>query len=294
MVGKTATGLLVLALLWMGCQRNGSEQAYTGEVEATTVQVPALTGGKILRLFVETGDTVVTGQVIACTDTTELCYQKEQLKAGLEKVAMQRKLAETSLSRARNDAEYLEKKLKRFQQLYEQNSIPQQTLEDVENRYQAARAALESARQQFLGIRAEEKKLRAQLKLLTKKIHDATVRSPLSGIVSAKYYEAGEVVPPGRAVVEVIRLEKVWVKIYLSERILPRIQVGQSVTVRVDGLESTLPGRIAWISPRAEFTPKTIYTPETRTSLVYAVKVNIDNPNHVLKRGMPVEILLNE
>ncbi len=284
--------LIFLLLLVAGCHPDAEENAYTGVVEATTVQVPALTGGKILQLLVDTGQSVEKEQVLAQTDTTELVYQLEQLRAGLEKVRASRELAQTHLRKAQNDVEYLREKLHRFQELYRKNSIPEQTLDDIENRFQAAEIALQAARQQFQQIDAEKKQLEARLKTLRKKIRDATVRSPLSGIVSAKYYEEGEVVPPGHPVVEVMHLDKVWVKIYLSEKTLPEVRVGQTVEVRTDGLEKSLQGRIAWISPKAEFTPKTIYTPETRTSLVYAVKVNIDNPDQVLKQGMPVEILL--
>jgi len=92
--------------------------------------------------------------------------------------------------------------------------------------------------------------------------------------------------------VEIINLDEVWVKIYVSETMLPEIKVGQKVVVRPDGSSKKLEGKISWISPKAEFTPKTILTPETRTSLVYAVKILIPNQDKILKQGMPVEIHL--
>ncbi|OPX31428.1 hypothetical protein B1H10_08825 [candidate division KSB1 bacterium 4484_188] len=92
--------------------------------------------------------------------------------------------------------------------------------------------------------------------------------------------------------VEVIDLSQVWVKIYVSETLLPQIRVGQEVEIVPDGSKSSLQGTISWISPKAEFTPKTILTPETRTSLVYAVKIRIPNKDGILKQGMPVEIHL--
>ncbi len=114
----------------------------------------------------------------------------------------------------------------------------------------------------------------------------------MTGVITNKYYEPGEAVPPLAPIAEVISLEQVWVKIYLSETMLPQIKTGQEVKVKIDGSNQTLVGTISWINSKAEFTPKTILTPETRTSLVYAAKVLIPNKDYILKHGMPVEIHL--
>jgi HlyD family secretion protein len=71
---------------------------------------------------------------------------------------------------------------------------------------------------------------------------------------------------------------------------LPQVKYGQQVHLHVDGVSEALPGQVSWVSERAEFTPKTILTPETRAALVYAVKVLVDNPEGMLKHGMPVEV----
>ena len=92
---------------------------------------------------------------------------------------------------------------------------------------------------------------------------------------------------------EIIDLKNVWVKIYISEKILPLIKTGQEAQIHPDGISEYLTGTIGWINSRAEFTPKTILTEETRTSLVYAVKLYITNEKGVLKEGMPVTVHLN-
>ncbi|MCI0693729.1 HlyD family efflux transporter periplasmic adaptor subunit [candidate division KSB1 bacterium] len=83
-----------------------------------------------------------------------------------------------------------------------------------------------------------------------------------------------------------------WTKVYVSETYLPQIKIGQPAQVKIDGTDQTLEGTVAWISAKAEFTPKNILTEESRTALVYAVKINIENPTRVLKHGMPVSIVL--
>ena len=147
-------------------------------------------------------------------------------------------------------------------------------------------------RQQTRTLDARRKQLEAQIATVRKKLTDARITAPTDGLVSARYYEPGEAVPPLRPILELVHHEKMEVKIYLSEKQLPQIKIGQTVTIRVDGVDEELPGRVAWVSPKAEFTPKTILTPEPRTSLVYAVKVAVSNPDGLLKHGMPVEVSL--
>ena len=288
---KIASVGLALTLL-LGCRGGEHGNTYTGILEGRTVQVPALTGGKILKLYVDTGDAVKAGDTLAVTDTTDLVLQRRQLQAGLKEIDVREGLARTNLERARSDLAYAKQRLQRVQSLFDHQAVSRQKLDDFQNAVNRAQSAYKAAQQQWQTVAAKRQQLEAQLALLTKKIHDGVILSPLSGVVSNRYYEAGEAVPPLHPVVEVTHVARLDVKIYVPEELLPRVKVGQSATVFVDGLDRTLTGRVVWISPKAEFSPKTILTPETRTSLVYAVKVTVENPDGVLKHGMPVEVRL--
>lgn len=263
---------------------------YTGVVEGTTVQIPALTGGQIVELLVDTGEGVQAGEKIARVDTLELFYRKQELQAAMEELAVQKQIAETNLNRTENDLDYIRQKYERFKELLQQESVSQQRVDDLANRLQSAESAFRAAQQQLRNLNARRLQLNAQFKSLRKKISDATIRSPITGIISETYYEAGEAIAPANPIAEVIRLDEVWVKIYVSETLLPHINVGQPAQVIPDGTKERLTAKVSWISPKAEFTPKTILTKETRTSLVYAVKITIPNPERILKQGMPVEI----
>ncbi|GBD92670.1 putative efflux pump membrane fusion protein [bacterium BMS3Abin05] len=116
--------------------------------------------------------------------------------------------------------------------------------------------------------------------------------APASGVIFSRYFNEGEAIPPLNPIVEIVHVRSLSVKIYISEKMLPHIKYGQKVKVRVDGLSRQFQGIVGWVSPKAEFTPKTIMTPETRTSLVYAVKIRIQNSKGILKDGMPVEVVL--
>ncbi len=290
-VVKWITGILIISGL-LSCGNQSGEKVYTSVAEGKTVEVPALTGGKIISLSVRQGQMVQQNDLLAVIDTTDLVYQLQQLQASLSELEVQQQLAQTSLQQAQTNLHYLKEKRDRIQALFEKQSASRQAVDDINNRYQQAQTALQSARQQFKSIEARRARLMAQIKTVQKKIHDAVIRAPLSGVVAETYFEEGEAVPPLNPIVEILHTSEVDIKIYVSEKTLPHIKYGQQVKVQVDGSDQTFTGVITWISNKAEFTPKTILTPETRTSLVYAVNVNVKNEKGILKHGMPVEVRL--
>ena len=290
--GTFCIAAILLQLLILGCGNNSKSSTYTGVLEGKSVQVPALTGGKVVKLLVDTGEEVKEGAVLAVVETTELVLQRTQLGASLEELAIQKEIAETNLKRSKADLEYVQQREGRMKMLYENQAMPKQNLDDLRNEMQRAQSAYEAARQQVRSLESRKKQVEAQAGMVEKKISDAVITAPVGGLVSTLYYEVGEAVPPMQPVLELIHVSELEVKIYIPEKELPNVKHGQEVKIRVDGVKGELPGRVSWVSPKAEFTPKTILTPETRTSLVYAVKVTIPNPKRVLKHGMPVEVIL--
>lgn len=281
---------LILILL-SGCSNNNKHQ-YTGVLEGTAVRVPALSGGQITELYVDTGDPVEKNQKIAAIDSTELVFQRQQLQAALLELRIQKEIAATNLEKVSADVAYAKEKHDRVLQLYQKNSTSQQNLDDVDNQLQSVSSAQRTARQNLQSLAARQQQIQAQLHIVDKKIHDTVILAPVAGIITSKYCESGEAVIPLSAVVEIIDIHKLKTRIYISEKMLTQVKYGQSVTVLIDGIDKALPGQINWVSPKAEFTPKSILTPETRTSLVYAVEIDIENPDGLLKYGMPVVIEL--
>jgi HlyD family secretion protein len=284
--------VVVLALIAFSCDNDENVDEYTGIVEGVSVKVPSLTGGKIINMNIKEGQFIEKGYLIAVVDTLELTINKEQVSASLEELSVQTEIARTNLSRTDNDYKYVKDTYDRMNKLYKSNSIPKQSLDDVKNKFETVKSALVSAKQNLKSIGAKRKQMEAQLKLIEKKINDAKINSPFAGYITSKFFEAGEAIMPMSPVVEIINTKKMETDIYVSETQLPEINLGQEVTINIDGTDKDLIGKIDWISPESEFTPKTILTPETRTSLVYAVKIAIDNPEGILKHGMPVVVQL--
>ncbi|MCA9734288.1 MAG: efflux RND transporter periplasmic adaptor subunit [Deferribacteres bacterium] len=282
----------ILVVLFFSCSNGDNGKMYTGIIEGTAIKIPSLIGGKIVQMAVQVGDQIEEGSAIAQIDSVELGLQFQQANAQLLELAAQRAIAHSNLQRAETDLKYAAERRERVSRLVAQNSAPQQNLDDVENVVKKAKTGRDMAAQQLTALQAKQAQIDAQLQLLRKKLSDTTVLSPVSGFISSKYFENGEAVMPLAPLVEVVHLSTVKVKIYISAQMLPVVKLNQAVAIRADGLTGDMQGRISWISPKSEFSPKSILTPETRASLVYAVEIEIDNPDAVLKHGMPVEVVL--
>lgn len=290
MIKMSYIGLLSVLIIFVGCSGDAGDHQYTGILEGTSIHVPALTPGLITDIPVSTGDHVEKGQLLATIDSTDLMYQREQLLAARDELFIQMKIAMTNLSRANEDYAYLKTIHDRIDNLYKSQSVTKQQLDDVTNNLQNSQTVVANAKQAMSSLAASQKRIKAQIKSINKKISDANVCSPTPGIITSIYYEKGEAVPQLAPIMEVIDITEMEVKIYISETLLSTVKYGQAATISIDGLEETIQGIVIWVSPKAEFTPKTILTPNTRTSLVYAVKISIPNEKGLLKHGMPVVV----
>ena len=141
---------------------------------------------------------------------------------------------------------------------------------------------LEAARARLAGADA-------QIATLEQNRSDATIVAPATGIVASRLIEPGELAAVGTPLAAILDLDHAWVNAYVEETLVPGLRLDQPATVVTDAGD-TLAGRITFISPRAEFTPRNVQTSAERAKLVYRIKVTVDNTKHVLKPGMPVEV----
>jgi HlyD family secretion protein len=123
------------------------------------------------------------------------------------------------------------------------------------------------------------------------RLKDTELRAPAAGIIVTRAVEPGAIVAAGSTIVSLSLESPVWVRAYVPEPQLGQIREGMRVTVLSDG-GARLPGQVGFISPDAEFTPKSVQTPELRTDLVYRLRIVVEDPRRVLRRGMPVSVAL--
>jgi HlyD family secretion protein len=299
----------------------------SGHVEATEVQTAPEIGGRLTDLRVAEGDRVEMGAVIAVLDTEDVALQIARTRADRAGAVAQLRLLEAGsraedvrqaraqVDAATSDAAATDAEVKssqldldRFQALLTANagSVKQrddaQARVDTANaRQRAAQDRVRSAREALArleaGARPEEiqaararvNSADAQIAVLEKSVRDATVVAPISGIVTQKLIDAGEVVARGTPLVVITDLDHAWANLFVPEPMVPRVSMGQAATVLTDAGGPGIDGKVTFISPRAEFTPRNVQTAEERSKLVYRIKVSVDNRAGVLKLGMPVD-----
>jgi len=281
------TALLILILT--ACNRNPQPEAYVTNLEGEVLHIPVLAGGIIKGLFVKQGDWVEAGDTLALIDTREISYQVEQLEAQMGELDVQIRIASTATEQARKDYQHVLDKTRRVISLYEQNVISRQEYEDATNLQQKSQSMLTNSENQLILAQASKQKMLAQMKLLRKKTSDAEIISPASGMVSSLYFQKGEAVMPYANLLQLIDTRYLECKIYLGEEKLAGVHIGDKVQLKSAGT-SNFTGEVVAIANHAEFTPKQTLTPDTRASMVYAVKIKVANPQGVLKDGMPVEV----
>jgi len=292
----------------------------SGNIETHESVVGFKVQGRIVDLPVQEGQWVEEGTLLARLDSDDyrqqvamdqasVGVQRAQLELGLAGTRRQQlRVAEKALDDAKADFSQRQIDFKRADSLYREGVGPQDTRDQAETNLKRAQASLERAQQEYdqaqEGTRKEELAvsratlLQAEQKLRLSKINleYTTLRAPKSGVILVRQAELGEVAVPNTPVVTLGDLNNVWLRAYVSETDLGRIHFGTAAAIRTDTYPGkTYHGRISFISDKAEFTPKSVQTFKERVTLVYRIKIDVENPNHDLKPGMPAdaEISLN-
>lgn len=319
----------VSLLVYFGQRQNRQRESYySGTIEATESQLSFQTAGRVAAVYVREGNAVRTGQLLAELDTAEWNARYEQARATADRAEKNTQQLEVLLNfyrrslpaevtRAQANVESLkfiledaERNNTRYSQLFQRGVISEKERDTVKLHHDTARAnlteglaALRQAQSGLKKIEATEKELaaaraqteaaRAILKEVSIQRTYTSLEAPFNGIITSRNIEPGEVVTPGREVLTLSDLSTVDLKIFVGETEIGKVKPGQPVDVKVDTFPGRIfPGRVSYISPEGEFTPKIIQTLKERVKLVYLVKVAIPNPDVALKPGMPADAWL--
>ena len=291
-----------------------NELTLSGNIEAHESLVSFKMQGRIAELPIEEGQEVQDGALLARLEDADYRQRVRVDEAGVgvrqSNLALtlagtreqEIKAAEQNMLDARADLEEKQIDADRAQKLFAKDEATAQERDLAETALKRSQAAYAAAQQRYNeaveGSRKEDiaiaqanlKQAQTNLGLSQVDLGYTVLHSPFSGVITVREAELGEVVAPGTPIVTLADLDHVWLRAYVAETDLGRIRWGQEATITTD----TYPGkkyhgRISFISPSAEFTPKSVQTTTERVTLVYRIKIDLDNPNHELKPGMPAD-----
>ncbi len=293
---------------------SANQLTLSGNIEAHESLVSFKVPGRIVELAVEEGQQVEQGALLARVEDAD-SRQKVRIDEASVRVresdlaltlagTREQEVRASQQSTIDAQADLEEKRLDngRAQRLFSKDEISAQDRDTAATALKRAEAIFKAAQQRYNeaveGSRKEDvaiaqanlNEANANLGLSQVNLGYAILRAPSTGVITVRQAELGEVVAPGSPVVTLADLDHLWLRAYIAETDLGSIHWGQEATVTTD----TYPGkqyhgRISFISPDAEFTPKSVQTTAERVTLVYRIKIDLDNPNHELKPGMPAD-----
>ncbi len=310
---RTALLTILALVLAAGCSRHNNKPSGSGTIECTEVDIAPQVSGKILVLVPQEGDAVKAGDLIAKLDSTDYELKRNEADAAVAVARAQLALLlagnrQEDIERAREQvheskatAEAAVADLRRIEAVFKTGAATRKQMDDAKTQVERTQATLAAGEQNLAklvkGTRVEEIKLAetqvaqaaAKLASTAKTVADCTVTSTVGGVVTTRIREEGEFVPAGSPLVTISHMDDVWLAVYVPEAALGGVKLGQPAQVRIDGHHDFYDGKVTYISPTAEFTPRNVQTPDERAKLVYRVKITLPNKDGIFKPGMPAD-----
>ncbi len=312
--------IIIAAAVWYFNKDQKSDQALTlfGNVDIRQVSLAFEQSGRIQQMNAQEGDHIQKGDVLAKLNTDALNIQLQQAEAQL-KVQQQTVIeqdagtrpeqlaqAEAQLASAKAQFDKAEKDLKRLQVLFHDTAgqaISKQELDYAQSNQATAAASVKEKTANLAllknGARSEDREAakaqfdasKANLDLIRYQIQQSVLTAPVNAVVRARLQEAGDMTTAQKPVYTLALTNPKWVRVYANEKDLNAIQMGAAAQVIRDSQPNhPIDGKIGYISSVAEFTPKTVQTEDIRTTLVYEVRVHVNDPQDALKMGQPVTV----
>ena len=304
--------LPILLMTVVACSKSETDYDASGTFEAEEIMVTAKASGTILKLDVEEGQQLALHEKVGEIDPKTIELQKEQVIASIDALEQktgsavpQIQVLQTQISAQSANVSVLQEQLRnavrerdRTANLVARDAATQKQLDDangqikvIQKQIAAAHTQLNTLQQQIAAakenvsiqnraILSERKPTQKKVEQMDEQLKNNTIESPIAGMVLTKYINEGEFAMTGKPVFKMADLDLMILKIFITGDQLAQVKTGQQVKVFIDmsdGKTKELPGTVYWISPKAEFTPKTIQTKNERANLVYAAKIHVKN-----------------
>lgn len=292
--------IIYIAMIILAVSSCGKKSAFDaqGTFEATEVVVSSEATGRILSFEIEEGMSVRAGIEVGAIDSLQLHLQNKQLSAQLSALLDSRPDIKAQVAALREQIAKQKSELKRVENMLNDGAATQKQYDDIETQIRILEsqlfATLSTLDKNTSTINSNAEALEAQIGALADRIMKCRIVSPIDGTVLVKYAEAGELAAIGKPLMKIADLDNMYLRAYFTSNQLANLELGNEVTVTADfgGDEHyDYVGRITWISPESEFTPKTIQTKDSRANLVYAVKIAVKNDGRI-KIGLSGNVTL--
>jgi HlyD family secretion protein len=287
---KKTLALLAIATLF-SCNKNNDKADGYGNFEATEITISSEANGKIDFLKVEEGNTIEPQTQVGLVDTLQLYFAKQQLIASKSTIASKSANVLSQKSVLQEQLKTAKLESNRIHNMFAENAATKRQVDEIDGKVKVIEEQIKSVGTQNAPIANDVKAVEVQIEKIDDQITKSKIINPVKGTVLAKYAEPNEVTAFGKPLYKIADISEMTLRVYISEKQLAAVKVGQKVTVKIDGTDEmkSYAGTISWIAAQAEFTPKVIQTKEERINLVYAVKVKVKNDGS-LKIGMPAEM----
>lgn len=272
----------------------------SGTLEARTVNVGSLVGGRVTHVLIDEGSHVTTGQILVTLETETLDRQVAEQQAAIEtaRATYAKALAgprQDEIDKAAAIAANDERDRRRYAVLYRDGIVARLVYDNAATKARASSEDLQLLRkgtrkEDIAAARAQLEQQQGQLAVLLKQRAETDVRSSVTGIVQSFGLRPGDIVAPNQTVAEILESGQLWVRIYVPETMLGLLHVNQEVKVRVDTYpRDSFPGRVSSIASQGEYTPRNVQTRAQRAEQVFGVKVLVD-PDPKLHAGMAADV----
>lgn len=248
-----------------------------GRLEAKQVDIATKYPGRIKQVLADEGDTVDAGQVVATMDTEPLEAQLRQAQAQIREAQDNRRTALAEVTVKQAEFAYADKQYKRSKDLVTRGAVSEQERDIDFAHAEVARAALLGAKAQAVRTQSAIDAATAEAERLKAEIKDSVLKAPIRGRVQNRLAEPGEVLPAGGKVLALVDLADVYMYVFLPERVAGKVPLGAEARIVLDAApEYPIKALVSYVSPSAQFTPKTVETAEERHNLTFRVKLQLD------------------
>jgi len=284
----TTISLIILA----ACTSQTSDRIVSaGVVDGDVITVKAAASGKVETLNMAEGGPVSQNDLLAAIDTDKIENQLQGLSIQEQEIGVDRRKFDRRIQMLEANLGYWKEQVDRFERLQEKESISGDQLEQARLKLEEVEASLFDSRQSLRALSIRWESIQNKKEQLNLILEDYRIVSPVAGVVLEKFVSQGETLFPGTPVADILDRSSLFVETFLEETELSRLRLGQKVEILVDGMEGrTFSGTIIQFGQKAEFSPKYIISEKERRSLLYRIKVRLDQDLEVFKLGMPVTV----